>query len=326
MCLSYIGRDRCRFCEIHHATCGFFDPLAGREIPPLHAVVNGRLPTDPLADSPEPLLEGRPYRLIELIGRGGMGSVYVVEHRGLLKRFALKVPHKFYARRAFADRVRVEAQAIARLRHPNVVDVIDFWIADGHPCIIFELLKGRTLAKEIAERGSLPVGEAVDVTIQTLSALSAAHALGIVHRDIKPENLYLHNGRERRRILKVLDFGLARILPNALESAPAPPMFPTKTGASVGSPAYMSPEAARGERVGPAADIYSLGLVLYAMLVGHGPFDRGPMADPPSRYTAGIPGGLDAIVMRAIKEAPEARFASAGEFRDALEQVRSPKG
>jgi serine/threonine-protein kinase len=172
----------------------------------------------------------------------------------------------------------------------------------------------------------LPVDEAVDVTIQTLSALSAAHALGIVHRDIKPENLYLHTGRERRRVLKVLDFGLARVLPNALESAPAPPMVPTKTGASVGSPAYMSPEAARGERVGPASDIYSLGLVLYAMLVGHGPFDRGPMADPPSRYAAGIPNELDALVLRAIKEAPEARFASAAEFREALLQVGTATG
>jgi serine/threonine-protein kinase len=284
--------------------------------------MNGRLPADPLADSPEPLLEGRPYRLIERIGRGGMGSVYVVEHRGLLKRFALKVPHEFYARHAFADRVRVEAQAIARLRHPNVVEVIDFWIADGHPCIILELLKGRTLAKEIAERGTLPVDEAVDVSIQTLSALSAAHALGIVHRDIKPENLYLHTGRERRRMLKVLDFGLARVLPDALEHAPAPPMIPTKTGASVGSPAYMSPEAMRGERVGPAADIYSLGVVLYAMLVGHGPFDRGPRADPPSRYAGGIPQGLDTIVLRAIEETPEARFASAAQFRNALEEMR----
>jgi len=285
--------------------------------------MNGRLPKNPPAESPEPLLAGRPYRLIELIGRGGMGSVYVVEHQGLLKRFALKVPHQLYARRPLADRMRFEAQAIAQLRHPNVVDVIDFWIADGHPCIVLELLNGTNLAQELAERRTLPVREAVELTAQALAALSAAHALGIVHRDIKPENLYLHAEPGRRRVLKVLDFGLARLLPNALDSAPAPPLVPTKTGALVGSPAYMSPEAARGERVGAAADIYSLGLVLYRMLAGHGAFDRGATVEPPSRHAPLVPPALDATVLRAIQEAPEARFASAAEFLKALDQTRA---
>jgi len=280
--------------------------------------VAGRLPIEPPTDSPEPLLEGRPYRLVELIGRGGMGSVYVVEHRRLQKRFALKVPHRFYARPAFADRMRVEAQAIARLSHPNVVQVIDFWTAADHPCIVLELLTGRTLAQELAERRQLPAHEAVELALQALSALSAAHALGIVHRDIKPENLYLHQATEGQRVLKVLDFGLARILPDAVATAPAPPSVPTKTGTRMGSPAFMSPEALRGERVGPAADLYSLGLVLYALLVGHGPFDRGPHAEAPSRHVAGIPRALDEAVLRAIQAAPEHRFADAAEFRAAL--------
>ena len=280
--------------------------------------MNGRLPTNPPPDSPEPLLAGRPYRLVELIGRGGMGSVYVIEHQVLLKRFALKVPHRFYARGPVADRMRFEAQAIAQLQHPNVVDVVDFWIADGHPCIVLELLSGRTLAQELSERATLPAREAVELTVQALGALSAAHALGIVHRDIKPENLYLHVEPGRRRVLKVLDFGLARLLPEALDSAPAPPLVPTLTGALVGSPAYMSPEAARGARVGAAADLYSLGLVLYRMLVGHGAFDRGATREPPSRYSPGISDALDKAVMRAIEELPEARFPSASDFARAL--------
>jgi serine/threonine-protein kinase len=285
----------------------------------------GRLPADSSAESPRALLDGKPYRLIDLIGRGGMGSVYVVEHKLLFKRFALKVPHAFYARPAYADRVRVEAQAIARLSHPNVVEVVDFWTVGHRPCIVLELLTGKTLAKELAERRTLPVDLALELALDTLSALSAAHALGIVHRDIKPENLYLHDGREQRRILKVLDFGLARVLPEALASAPAPPLVPTKTGARVGSPAFMSPEALRGERVGPATDIYSAGLVLYAMLVGHGPFDRGSAADPPSRHARGLPRELDALVLRAIHERPEARFGSAHEFHEALGALRLEK-
>ncbi len=296
----------------------FFRLLAGGVVLPLHPFVAGRLPIEPPTESPEPLLEGRPYRLVELIGRGGMGSVYVIEHRRLKKRFALKVPHKFFARPAFADRIRIEAQAIARLSHPNVVEVIDFWTAADHPCIVLELLTGGTLARELAERRVLPVREAIDFAVQALSALAAAHALGIVHRDIKPENLYLHGARERQRVLKVLDFGLARILPEAVATAPAPPNVPTKTGTRVGSPAFMSPEALRGERVGPSADLYSLGLVLYTLLVGHGPFDRGPDADPPSRHVTEIPRALDDAVLRAIQAAPEHRFADASEFRAAL--------
>jgi serine/threonine protein kinase len=276
---------------------------------------------EPPADSPEPLLEGTPYRLVELIGRGGMSQVYVVEHQRLQKRFALKVPHRFYARPAFADRIRLEAQAIARLSHPNVVEVIDFWTAGHHPCIVLELLTGGTVAQELAERRVLPAHEAVDLALQTLSALAAAHALGIVHRDIKPENLYLHRAREGQRVLKVLDFGLARILPEADAAAPAPPSVPTKTGARLGSPAFMSPEALRGERVGPTADLYSLGLVLYTLLVGHGPFDRGPASEPPSRHVPGIPSALDDVVLRAIQAAPDHRFLDASEFREALKSI-----
>jgi serine/threonine-protein kinase len=299
----------------------FLERLAESAARSFHHAVVGRLPIEPPAESPEPLLEGRPYRLVELVGRGGMGSVYVVEHRLLQKRFALKVPHRFYARPAFADRMRVEAQAIARLSHPNVVEVVDFWTVRDHPCIVLELLTGGTLAQELVERRRLPVPEAVELAVQALAALAAAHALGIVHRDIKPENLYLHREREGERVLKVLDFGLARILPEAVATAPAPLSVPTQTGTRLGSPAFMSPEALRGEHVGPAADLYSLGLVLYTMLAGHGPFDRGPTLEPQSHHVPGLPRALDRAVLRALEAAPEQRFADASEFREALRSI-----
>ena len=256
-----------------------------------------------------------------------MSSVYVVEHKLLLKRFALKVLHPFYAKRAdFADRVRVEAQTIAGLRHTNVVDVVDFWISkDGVPCLVLELLNGHSLAREIATCGRLPSTEATGYACQALRGLAAAHRLGVVHRDVKPENLFLHNAPERGIVLKVLDFGIARVLPGASDAAPSPSAVPTETGAIVGSPRFMSPEAARGERVGAQADIYSLGLVLYLMLVGEEAFAGGSRRrDPPSRYVGTITADLDRLVLRAIQQSPELRYPSADAFREDLERHCPP--
>jgi serine/threonine-protein kinase len=279
---------------------------------------------NPADDGPTPveeLVSGRPYRVLRMLGAGGTSAVYLVEHALMLRRFALKVLHPFRSRRPDAvDRVRVEAQAIGRLQHPNVVEVLDFWTGkDGTPCLILELLEGRTLARELDVRHQLPVAEALDLASQALSALGAAHDLGIVHRDVKPENLFLHTKPGQRRVLKVLDFGLARILPDVSPRAPAPPIVPTSTGAVIGSPRFMSPEASRGERVGPQADIYSLGAVLYVMLTGRGPHEGTSKPEPPSKYAGpGVSPDLDEIVMRAIEDAPEARHSSAGEFRQAL--------
>jgi serine/threonine-protein kinase len=279
---------------------------------------------DPADDGPTPveeLVSGRPYRVLRMLGAGGTSAVYLVEHLFMLRRFALKVLHPFRSRRPEAvDRVRVEAQAIGRLQHPNVVDVVDFWRgSDGTPCLILELLEGRTLARELDVRHRLPAAEAVDLASQALSALAAAHDIGIVHRDVKPENLFLHTKLGQKRLLKVLDFGLARVLPDVSPHAPAPPIVPTSTGAVIGSPRFMSPEASRGERVGPEADIYSLGAVLYLMLTGRGPHEGTSRPEPPSKYGGpDVSSDLDAIVLRAIEDTPGARHSSAGAFRDAL--------
>jgi serine/threonine-protein kinase len=243
-----------------------------------------------------------------------MGEVWVIEHQTVRRRFALKILHSRFKR--FADRMRVEAETMGRLSHPNVVEVIDFWVAsDGRGCVVMELLQGRTLWDELAERVRLPVSEALSIARQTLSALSAAHAIGVVHRDIKPENLFLHQVPGAGRVLKVLDFGMARILPQRPEDAPQPPEVPTATGAIVGSPRFMSPEGARGERVDARADLFSLGVVLYVMLVGEGPYDYDVHPQAPSRVLGQeLPPALDELVLRAIRELPSERFQSADEF------------
>jgi len=249
-----------------------------------------------------------------------MGAVFEVEHRFLGRRFVVKVLHARLADQPqFVDRMRVEAQAMAQLRHPNVVEVVDFWTADdGRPCVVMELLRGRTLAQALLARRKLPWAEAIDLTRQVLSALSAAHALGIIHRDIKPENLFLHDANGAVPVVKVLDFGVARVLS---EASVAPLAIPTDTGAIVGSPRFVSPEGAAGKRVDQRADIYSTGVVAYAMLAGRGPFDgfNHACAEPPSKFAdPGVPSGLDAAILRAIEHDADARYQSARDFSEVL--------
>ncbi|HKY34845.1 MAG TPA: serine/threonine-protein kinase [Polyangiaceae bacterium] len=271
------------------------------------------------------------YRVIGRIGRGAMGEVFDVEHELLGRRFAAKVLHRELAGEAsFAERMRVEAQSMARLRHPNIVEVTDFCVtSDGRPCLIMERLRGRTLGRELAERGRLPVAECMTAVDEVLSALAAAHRFGVVHRDLKPENLFLHEPQSGARRLKVLDFGLARVLPQASPLAPLPAAIPTATGRLVGTPRYLSPEALTGKPVDARADLYSLGLILYILLTGHGPFDHLTLAetlshqpDPPSRFRdEPAVRELDKVVLRALKKQPDERFQSAEEMSSALASV-----
>lgn len=280
-------------------------------------------------DALERMLVATPYHLVRYIGRGGMGAVFEIEHRFLGRRFVLKVLHTRLADQPqFVDRMRIEAQSMAQLHHPNVVDVVDFWTAeDGRPCLVMELLKGKTLAQELGARRAIPWVESVGVTRQTLAALAAAHSVGIVHRDIKPENIFLHD-QGAKVVVKVLDFGVARVLGEGPRGSILPLTIPTTTGTIVGSPRFVSPEGALGERVDHRADIYSVGLLLYLMLAGRGPFDSFAVGvpQPPSTLGAQVPVELDALVMRALEELPQSRFQSAAEFSDALAALvpRSP--
>lgn len=291
---------------------------------------------DPMLDSAldgsDPF-EGTKYRSVAILGKGGMGAAHVVEHRRLGTRFAGKVLRgRHRDNPALADRMRVEAQSLARLSHPNVVRVFDFdFTPDGRPFIIMEYLQGHTLSQELRERGELPYAEAIHWTCQLLSALSAAHGLGIVHRDIKLDNLFLHRLQRDERILKVLDFGIAKIQDGIAVAGLDPPQVPTRAGAIVGTPRFLSPEAAMGRTVDHRADVYGAGVVLYMLVSGRGPWDdvtshasvfaaqtsRLPVA-PSSNARQRIPGALDAAIIQALSILPEERFQTAQAFEAAL--------
>jgi serine/threonine protein kinase len=197
-------------------------------------------------------------------------------------------------------------------------------------------LRGQTMADELAARGQLPLLEALSYTCQLLRALAAAHAVGIVHRDIKPDNLFLCDGSRGNRVLKVLDFGVACTMPEALLLGPNPLAVPTGTGMVVGTPRYVSPEGALARRVDHRADLYSAALVLYFALAGRGPFDHIQSAllllsahvaeepEPPSYFSrTAIPVELDRAVLRALRKLPAERFQSADELREELERIMS---
>ncbi len=289
--------------------------------------------------------EGTAYREVERLGGGGMGDVYLVEHRETGRRRVAKVVREKHASDPqFLDRARLEIEALGRLRHTNIVRALGAEsTADGRPFLVLERLTGCTLAQELELRGGfLPVGEALAITAQILSALSATHELGLVHRDVKPSNVFVCQRVAGAPLVKLLDFGIARVTPDAPPDAPDPLALPTESGAVVGTPRYTSPEGAKGDRVDQRADLYAVALVLYKMVAGRGPFDHaGPhevlaahaseQPAPPSRY-ASVPvaAELDQLVLRALAKDPEGRFQTAEDFRFAVEEVprrhQSPQG
>jgi len=294
-------------------------------------------PPSPPTGAPADPLDGTPYRVIARLGAGGMGEVVEAEHRALRKRVVVKLIHEVLSRDPrFADRLRVEAQALAALSSPHVVAVSDLGrTPEGRAYLVMERLHGCTLREELDLRGPLPVGEAVVVARQVLSGLSAAHRLGIVHRDVKLENVFLCAADERgQRVVKVLDFGIAKVLrPEAAVSPLAPPQYPTEEGTLVGSPRTVAPEQIRCQRVDARTDVYAVGLLIYALLVGRGPFAQNDMlallnahlleepAPPSLLARQGIPAELDRAILRALAKRPEHRFQSAAEFAAALEGI-----
>ena len=283
----------------------------------------------PLTDAPDDedplvgqLLDGS-YEVLRVIGEGGMGRVYEARHTRLhTKRFAVKVLHHELARQPeVVTRFQREAEAASVLTHPNVVGVYDVnTSADGRPYIVAELLQGEELGNYLERLGRLPAVEAVHIVRQVCHALGAAHAHGIVHRDVKPENVFLAGPNAT---VKVLDFGISKVseVSDGL----------TKTGTVMGTPDYMAPEQARGDRVDARADIYAVGAILYRALTGRKPFEGSdPMAiltavltqepERPSTLQPSIPLALELIVQRTMAKNPGERFAS----MDALEQALTP--
>ncbi len=288
----------------------------------------------------DPLLAGTPYRMVAPLGRGGMGEVVEAEHVALGKRVVVKLLHLTLADRPdLVDRMRVEAQSLARLVHPNLVAVTDFGqTPDGRTYLVMERLYGRTLREELKDRGPLPAGEIVDIGRQALAGLSVAHEAGIVHRDVKLDNLFLCDAlADGRRLVKVLDFGIAKVLANAGDGrAPAPLAFPTEEGVSVGTPRFFSPEQARGQPVDARTDIYAMGAVMYALATGRGPFDhkatiyeltRAHAMEPPPRpsevASATVHPELERVILKALEKKPEDRYPSAAELSAELARVSS---
>jgi serine/threonine protein kinase len=270
------------------------------------------------------------YRILELLGEGGMGAVYLAEHPGIGRKAAVKVLHPGMAQNEeVVTRFFNEARAANAIHHPGIVEIFDFGtLASGATYIIMEYLDGESLAARIRRSGRLRVGDAVELAAQTADVLGAAHEKGIVHRDLKPDNLFLVADPRRpgREMVKVLDFGIAKLNAGTTGSG----SVKTRTGTVMGTPLYMSPEQCRGTKeVDHRADIYALGIILYEMLCGEPPFVSeghgelihmhiGTPPAPPRTHDPGIPEELERVVLTSLAKDPGQRFATMGEFQQAL--------
>lgn len=267
------------------------------------------------------------YRLDERLGTGGMGTVYRATHLLIDRPVAIKVLNPRYVEdEAAQTRFRREARAAGRLQHANAVTVTDFGsTSDGLVYIVMELLEGRTLRDVLAREAPLDVARAVSIMLQISSAVAAAHNAGVIHRDLKPANIFVVQRKDAPPFIKVLDFGIAKLAAEALEDDDDPQTL-TQVGAMIGTPRYMSPEQCDGAHLTPAADVYSLGIILYEMLTGTTPFNgTSPLAiaikhssQPPRRpreFVATIPAALEEVVLHALEKKAEDRPKDAEAFR-----------
>ncbi|MFJ7987666.1 protein kinase [Streptomyces sp. NPDC096351] len=275
---------------------------------------------------------GGRYQLRDLLGEGGMASVYLAYDSALDRQVAIKTLHTELGReQSFRERFRREAQAVAKLSHTNIVSVFDTGedTLDGAvmPYIVMEYVEGQplgsVLASDIQQYGAMPADRALKVTADVLAALEVSHEMGLVHRDIKPGNVM----QTKRGVVKVMDFGIARAMQSGVTSM-------TQTGMVVGTPQYLSPEQALGRAVDARSDLYSVGIMLFQLLTGRLPFDAdSPLAiayahvqeEPvaPSTVNRAVTPAMDALVARALRKNPNERFPSAAAMRDECLRVLS---
>ena len=264
------------------------------------------------------------YRLGRRLGGGGMGEVFLAEHRFLKRPCAIKlIRSEIAADPTFVKRFEREVQAATRLTHPSTVQVYDFGRAeDGALFYVMEYLPGLTLDQLVQQAGPLPPGRVVHILRQICGALAEAHVSGLVHRDVKPGNVMICRLAGRADVAKLFDFGLVAEPENRDTRI-------TQVGGLLGTPAYMSPEQARGASVGPSSDLYALGAVGYFLLTGRSPFvgsnalellhahQSSPVV-PPGVINPAIPADLEAVILRLLTKDPEGRFASAIALDNAL--------
>jgi serine/threonine-protein kinase len=257
------------------------------------------------------------YQILERLGRGGMATVYRAYQTGMDRVVAVKVMHPQYTDDpSFIERFKREARAVGALRHPNIVQVIDFDVQDGQYYMVMEYVETESLKERLQKRGALPIREALSIARKLADALAYAHAHGMLHRDVKPANVLMSKSGEPI----LTDFGIAKLMDSTGLTA---------SGAAVGTPAYMSPEAGRGEAVDERTDVYSLGVMLYEMLSGELPFDADTpyavilkhISEPPPPLRPRVPylpEFVERIVIKALAKDRAQRYQSASEMRDAL--------
>ncbi|HET9477864.1 MAG TPA: serine/threonine-protein kinase, partial [Pyrinomonadaceae bacterium] len=274
------------------------------------------------------------YRILERLGAGGMGEVYLAEDMKLGRKVAIKILSEEYTtNKDRLQRFEQEASAASNLNHPNILTIHEVGTDSGRHYIATEYIDGLTLRRK-ALSSQMDIPEILDIAVQVASALEEAHAAGIVHRDIKPDNIMVR----RNGYVKVLDFGLAKLTetvdrsPSDAEAATRV-LVQTDAGVVMGTSHYMSPEQARGKRVDARSDIWSLGVVLYELVTGRTPFEGETSTDvivgitqkeppPLARYSPNVPAELDWIVMKALRKDREERYQTAKELLTDLRRLK----
>jgi serine/threonine-protein kinase len=289
---------------------------------------------------PEDELIGRAvgsYRIVRLLGKGGMGSVYLGEHPVIGSRVAVKFLHPQYSNDAsIVDRFFNEARAVNVIGHDNILEILDLDVTqDNRHYFVMEYLRGRPLQSYVRGGQPVPLGVAGPILLQCCAALQAAHDKGIVHRDLKPDNVYLIARDGRKNFVKLVDFGIAKLT----AERGLPGMQKTQTGMVMGTPGYMSPEQGAGaiDRIDGRSDVYSLGVMMYQLATGRVPFSGANFGEvlmghlqrlplPPRSIEPSVPPAYEAVILRCLAKEQRDRFQSMGELRLAIASVLGALG
>ena len=270
------------------------------------------------------------YRIEQRLSEGGMGAVYQARHLLMDRPVAIKVLHENLVEdEAARIRFQREGRAAVRLKHQNAVAVTDFGeTSDGYIYIVMELLEGPTLREILAKEAPIEIARAISIMLQASAAVAVAHEAGIIHRDLKPANIIITQRPEVPAVVKVLDFGVAKLAAGTLDDDEGTITL-RQAGSFVGTPRYMAPEQYNGHELTPAADVYSLGVILYEMLTGMAPFTGSTPVEiaskhvnnaphSPRKIVAAIPEDVERVVLHALEKQPDDRPANGAEFHREL--------